>query len=193
MLRGIEQADSLVLDPHKTLFLPYGTGALLVREGGSLRAAHSSRADYMPPMQEDDDFMDFCELSPELTRPFRGLRVWLPIKMHGVSVFRDYLDEKLDLTRWIEDQILNIPELDVLAPAELSIMAFAVKDTGQSLDERNAATRALMQRINARQRVHLTGTLLDGVFAIRICIVLFRAHQDRIEMLLEDLRAALNE
>jgi len=190
-LAGIELADSLVLDPHKTLFLPYGTGALLVRDGSALKAVHSSSADYMPAMQEDEDLMDFCELSPELTRPFRGLRIWLPFKMHGVGVFRRYLDEKLDLARWIEAQIRNIPQLELVAPATLSILAFAVRDEGQSLAERNSTTRALMQRINDKQRVNLTGTLLRDVYVIRIAISAFRLHQERMDMLLEDLQEAL--
>ncbi len=193
VLSGLEEADSMVLDPHKTLFLPYGTGALLVRDGRALRAAHSGRADYMPPMQEDEDFMDFCELSPELTRPFRGLRIWLPFKMHGVGVFRDYLNEKLDLTRWIEARIREQPELEILAKPELSIMAFAVRADGLSVHQRNARTRDLLARINARQRVHLTGTMLAGVFAIRIALVVFRAHQERMKMLLEDLTTSLAE
>jgi len=190
-LVGIELADSLVLDPHKTLFLPYGTGALLVRDGSMLKAVHSSRADYMPAMQEDGELMDFCELSPELTRPFRGLRVWLPFKLHGVGVFRRYLDEKLDLARWIEAEVGKIPQLEILAPAALSILAFAVRDKGQSLAERNNATRALMKCINDKQRVNLTGTLLREVFVIRIAVLAFRLHQDRMNMLLEDLQGAL--
>ena len=190
-LAGIELADSLVLDPHKTLFLPYGTGALLVRDSSALKAVHSSSADYMPAMQEDEDLMDFCELSPELTRPFRGLRIWLPFKMHGVGVFRRYLDEKLDLARSIEAQIRNIPQLELVAPATLSILAFAVRDEGQSLAERNSTTRALMQRINDKQRVNLTGTLLRDVYVIRIAISAFRLHQERMDMLLEDLQEAL--
>ena len=193
LLSGIELADSLVLDPHKTLFLPYGTGALLVRDGEHLRAVHSSGADYLPPMQDDDDFMDFCELSPELTRPFRGLRVWLPLKLHGIGVFRDCLDEKLDLARWVEGEIREIPQLEILAPPTLSILAFAVRDKGETLQERNLATRALMQRINAKQRVNLTGTTLHGVFAIRVAVVGYRTHRERVAMLLEDLREALEE
>jgi aromatic-L-amino-acid decarboxylase len=193
LLQGIDAADSIVLDPHKTLFLPYGTGALLVREGQHLKATHSSGADYMPPMRDDDTLMDFCELSPELTRPFRGLRVWLPFKLHGVGVFRDYLDEKLDLARWIEQQIRQLPGLEILAPARLSILAFAVSAQQHSLQQRNQMTRKLIQRINNRQRAHLTGTMLDGLFAIRIAIVPYRTHLDRMEMLLEDIRSSLAE
>ena len=73
-LAGIERADSIVLDPHKSLFLPYGTGALLVRDGAALRRAHSVAADYMPPLSDDATLIDISEMSPELSRPFRGLR-----------------------------------------------------------------------------------------------------------------------
>ncbi len=193
ILEGIAAADSLVLDPHKTLFLPYGTGALLVRDGRHLKNAHSAPADYLPPLQDSDELIDFSEISPELTRPFRGLRVWLALKLAGAQAFRSCLDEKLDLARWLEQQIGLIPALEVLAPPELSILAFALKDDGGSLDRRNAATRSLMQSINARQRVHLTGTRLHGVFAIRVAIGVFRTHREHLEVLLEDLHAALEE
>jgi aromatic-L-amino-acid decarboxylase len=145
----------------------------------------------MPLMQEGDELTDFCELSPELTRPFRGLRVWLPMKMHGIGVFRDYLDEKLDLTDWIQQQIAQIPELEIIAPAELSIMAFALRDTFETLESRNAATRNLLSFINEQQRVNLTGTTVRGLFVIRIAVLVYRVHQERMEMLLEDLKAGL--
>ncbi len=193
-LRGIERADSLALDPHKTLFLPYGTGALLVRNGHTLRAVHSSQADYLPPMQADDAMVDFCELSPELTRPFRGLRVWLAIKMHGAEVFRRYMDEKLDLARWIESRLRAMPQLVLLAPPALSILAFALTDTdGAGSAARNQASRALLARINARGRVLLTGTMLGEIFAIRIAIGSFRTHQRHMQWLLEDIASALQE
>ena len=192
-LAGIEKADSLVLDPHKTLFLPYGTGAVLVKDGKHLRAAHSFTAAYMPPMQEDDLVYDFCELSPELTRPFRGLRAWLPIKMHGLKVFRAYLDEKLDLALWAQKAIEAIPELELVAPAELSILAFTVKSNGIAAEERNAKTKALLDAINAKNQVYLTGTTVKGIFVIRIAISVFRTHLDRVELLIEELKACLKE
>ncbi|MDJ0654862.1 MAG: aminotransferase class I/II-fold pyridoxal phosphate-dependent enzyme [Xanthomonadales bacterium] len=192
-MAGIERADSVALDPHKTLFLPYGTGALLVRAPDTLRRAHSSTADYLPAMQDDPDLLDFCELSPELTRPFRGLRVWLPMKMHGAGVFRHYLDEKLDLARLVEQAVDDNPALDLLAGAELSVVAFAVKDRGQSPDQRNDDSQRLLAAINREQKVKLTGTLLHGVFAIRVAIVVFRTHRDRIEVLLREIQRALGD
>ncbi len=93
-LAGISRADSIVLDPHKGLFLPYGTGSLLVRNRDTLRRAHALSADYMPPMQDDSDLVDFNLISPELSRDWRGLRVWLPVAMHGIAPFRRNLQPK---------------------------------------------------------------------------------------------------
>ncbi len=116
-MAGISRADSVTLDPHKGLFLPYGTGALLVRDETSLRRAHATFADYMPVMQHDSDFVDFCDVSPELSRDFRGLRAWLPIKLFGIDAFRAALDEKMDLARWAAERLREIPDMEIVARA----------------------------------------------------------------------------
>ncbi|HEY0783385.1 MAG TPA: aminotransferase class I/II-fold pyridoxal phosphate-dependent enzyme [Thermoanaerobaculia bacterium] len=192
-LQGIERADSVILDPHKSLFLPYGTGALLVREGAALRRAHAETADYLPALQDDPDLVDFSALSPELSRPFRGLRVWLPIKLTGIEAFRQALDEKLDLALWAADELRRIPGIEILAEPELSLLAFHLAVPGADLETANRKNRKLLERINARQRVFMTGTLLAGRFALRICILSFRTHRDRMEQALEDIRAAVQE
>ena len=191
LLAGLERADSLSLDPHKGLFLPYGTGSLLVKDRSTLAQAHSVSADYMPTLQEDDDLVDFCSISPELSRPFRGLRAWLPLKMHGVGAFRDALDEKLDLIRWITEQLEAMEHIEVVAKPQLTVMAFRLHRPGWSLEQINAGTRQLIQHINARGHVYLTGTQLDGRYVIRICVVSFRTHQDRMEQCLEDIEASM--
>jgi aromatic-L-amino-acid decarboxylase len=123
-LRGLGRADSITLDPHKGFFLPYGTGALLVRDPAALRRAHSLHADYLPPMQEDPDFVDFCELSPELSRDFRGLRLWLPLKLIGADAFAAALDEKLDLAQHAAEVLRGMAEVELLAAPQLSLLAF---------------------------------------------------------------------
>lgn len=193
VLRGIELADSVVLDPHKGLFLPYGTGALLVKDADALRRAHAHSADYMPPMQADSELVDFCQISPELSKPYRGLRVWLPMKLHGAGAFRRSLDEKLDLTFWIERQLQELPGIEILAPAELSTFAFAVAIEGWDTERSNEATREVHRRVNDRQRVHVTATMLGERYAIRICVLSFRTHRDRMEMALDDIQAAVRE
>jgi aromatic-L-amino-acid decarboxylase len=183
-LRGIERADSVILDPHKTLFLPFGTGAVLVRDPRLLRRAHSLHADYLPEMQSADELVDFCEISPELSRDFRGLRVWLPLKTFGIAPFREQLDEKLDLTDYVAAELRKIDGIEIIAEPQLSILAFRLRGS-------DALNRDLLERINAPRRVMLTPATVHGTFVIRICIVSHRTHRDRIDMALEDIRAAV--
>jgi aromatic-L-amino-acid decarboxylase len=192
-MAGIERADSVVLDPHKGLFLPYGTGSLLVKDAAALRRAHSVGADYLPGMQTDPDFVDFCEISPELSRGFRGLRVWLPVKMHGLAPFRRNLDEKLDLARWATVELRKIPGIEIVAEPQLSLVAFRLAGPGLSDEALDALNRRFMNRINARQRIHLTGTTARGRFVLRICVLSFRTHLPRMREGLEDIRAAAAE
>lgn len=189
-LSGLARADSIVLDPHKGLFMPYGSGCLLVKDPGALRRSHSVQAHYMPGMQDDADSVDFCEISPELSRNFRGLAVWLALKLCGLAAFRAALDEKLDLAREAARAVRAIPGMTIVAEPELSLFAFRLAPPGASLPESNRLTRELMARVNARQRVLLTGTLLGDAFAIRMCILSFRTHRDRIGMALDDIREA---
>lgn len=184
-LKGIEQADSVILDPHKTLFLPFGTGAVLVRDARTLRRAHSLHADYLPDMQQEDELVDFCEISPELSRDFRGLRVWLPLKLFGIEPFREQLDEKLDLIAYAVDELRKMDGIEIVAEPQLTITAFRFRGD-------DALTRELLRRITARKRVMLTPTTLpDGRFVIRIAIGSHRTHKDRVDMMLDDIRASL--
>jgi aromatic-L-amino-acid decarboxylase len=193
VMRGIERADSIVLDPHKGLFLPYGTGAVLVRKGEDLRRAHSLTADYMPGLQDDPDRVDFSQYSPELSRPFRGLRVWLPFKLHGAGVFRAELEEKLALARLATDRLRAMGGIEILAEPQLSLLAFRLAPPGVPEADLDDLNRRFIERVNARQRVFLTGTRLRGRFALRICVLSFRTHRDRMEQALEDIEAARRE
>lgn len=190
-MQGIASADSVTLDPHKSLFLPYGTGCLLVRDRETLRRAHAVTGSYMPPMQTEDDLVDFCEIGPELSRDARGLRVWLPLKMHGASVFRAELDEKLDLARHAAEALRQIPAIEIVAEPELSLLAFRVRRPGLDEAEIDALTRRVLAAVNKRQRVFLTGAVVKGRFLIRMCVLSFRTHRDRVEMAIEDITAAV--
>jgi aromatic-L-amino-acid decarboxylase len=126
--RGVERADSITLDPHKGMFLPYGTGCLLARDGAALREAHELQAHYLPPPSADPGLPDFASYSPELTRDFRGLRMWLPLHLHGVDLFEDALNEKLDLASYVHACLTEMPDLDLPWPPELSLVAFKPRD-----------------------------------------------------------------
>ncbi len=192
-LRGIEASDSATLDPHKTLFLPYGTGSLVVRDGDALRRAHSVPADYLPERQSDPARVDFCELSPELSREFRGLRVWLPVRMHGIAAFRRQLDEKLDLAAHAAEVLRGMDHVEIVAEPQLSTLAFRLHRRGRPEADLDELNQRLLGRINARRRIFLSGTRLRGRFAIRICVVSFRTHRERVDEGLADIRTSMTE
>ncbi len=192
-MRGLERADSITLDPHKGLFLPYGTGSLLVRDGAALKRAHELDAEYLPAMRDDDEFVDFCQYSPELSRPFRGLRVWLPFRLLGAQAFREQLNEKLDLCEWATERLREIPGIEIVAPPQLSVVAFRLAGVDLSQEDRNVLNRQFLEKINARRRVYLTATTVAGDFILRICVLSFRTHMDRMEQGIEDISSAATE
>jgi aromatic-L-amino-acid decarboxylase len=184
--RGIERADSITLDPHKGMFLPYGTGALVVRDGAKLRDAHHiGTSAYLQDLAADAHIPNFAEYSAELSRDFRGLRVWFPLKLHGVSAFREALDEKLDLTEHLYESLKAIPELELPWQPELTVVAFRLRDGD------DAANRRLLDAINDSKRVFLSSTVLDDRFTVRACILSHRTHRDRIDECVEIVRGAV--
>ena len=190
-LAGLEQADSLTLDPHKGLFLPYGTGCILVRDLQKLRAAHQIAASYLPHAAEDPDCWDFADLGPELSRDNRGLRVWLPLKMHGAGEFRAALDEKLDLTEYAAQKLSELPELDLVAPPQLSLFAFRVRHPDPV--QGDTLTRQLAIDVNRRQRVLLTGVEIGSRYLLRVCVLSFRTHRTQIDHMIADITDALRQ
>jgi aromatic-L-amino-acid decarboxylase len=142
-------------------------------------------------MQTEDDLVDFCEISPELSRDSRGLRVWLPLKMHGARVFRAELDEKLDLARLAVEALRKIEGVEIVAEPQLSLLAFRVRREGMSEVDVDALTRRVIAAVNVKQRVFLTGAVVKGRYLIRMCILSFRTHKDRVDMALEDIATAV--
>jgi aromatic-L-amino-acid decarboxylase len=183
-LSGIERADSITLDPHKSLFLPYGIGALVVRSADSLRQAFTEGADYLQDLGDSDALPDFDSLGPELTRDFRGLRLWLPLHLHGVDAFREQLDEKLDLASMAFQALADDPRFEVPWRPDLSVLAFRLAGAD------DAAQKELIDRINASRRVLLSSTRIQGRVWIRIAILSFRTHRERIQELLEIISRA---
>lgn len=175
ILAGIERADSVTLDPHKGLFLPYGTGSLIVRDGDALKRAHQVEAQYLPTASDDANLPDFADYSTELSRDFRGLRVWLPLHLHGVRAFRDALAEKLELTRYVYEELKRTPRLDVPWEPHLSIVAF------RPASRDNADAQRLLDEINASKRVFLSATEIGGAMYLRVCILSHRTDRARME------------
>jgi aromatic-L-amino-acid/L-tryptophan decarboxylase len=178
LLRGIEQADSVALDPHKTLFLPYGTGAALVRDGKLLQDAFSASGEYIRPLGESEVGPSPADLSPELTRHFRALRLWLPLQMAGVAAFRAAQSEKLALARYFHARLSEIDGFDPGPGPDLSVVAFRYLPKSGDVD---AFNERLMQHIQQGGRVMMSGTRVDGSYRLRCAILCFRTHLEHVD------------
>ena len=183
LLPSLGEFDSLTLDPHKCMFLPYGTGTLLLKDPEALRRAHATSASYLQDVTAGDA-LGFTDYGPELSRDFRGIRVWLPLMLHGAGAFREQLTEKLALTRWAYERLREEPLFEVFDEPQLSVVALSCRSPrGDS----NAFSAEVLKLVNARKKVFLSSTAIDGRYLIRICVVSFRTHQDRVQDAVEAL------
>lgn len=187
-LKGIRMADSVVMDPHKGLFLPYGTGALLVRDLKHLQQSFGYSAAYL------DDALDAggpspADISPELSRHFRGLRVWMALHLHGLAPFRAALEEKMLLARYFYAEARKLG-LELGPPPELSVVLFrsvpqGLKGDQDALNRHNAGW---VKALAAEGKVFLSGTTIAGEYWIRLAVLSFRTHLRHIQMLLQSLK-----
>lgn len=185
LLKGINRADSIALDPHKALSIPYGTGCLLVKQGSCMKVDYLSDDSYMPPTPSMGEH-DYADITPELSRDYRGLRVWLPIKTLGIAPFIINLEEKIKLSEWMASELSLINEISVLANPELTILAFSHKNGDLS-------TRALLEKINRKGTLFLSSCTLEGKLAIRICMLGYRLHFERLNQALGEIAQMASE
>jgi aromatic-L-amino-acid decarboxylase len=184
ILRGMEKSDSIVMDPHKGLFLPYGSGAVLVKDRTALKQAFAWEASYMQDAMSEEDTISPADLSPELTKHFRALRLWLPLKLVGVAPFRAAIEEKLLLARYFFEEIQKVERFEVGPYPDLSVVTFRyIPKKGDA----NAFNERLVQEIQRDGRVFLSSTTLDGKYIIRLAVLAFRTHLETIEQALEIL------
>ena len=187
VLQGIAQADSVVIDPHKGFFLPYGSGAVLVKNADHLAAAHVYHADYMQDAMAAEATPSPASLSAELTRPFRGLRLWLPLKLAGLAPFRAALDEKLLLAQYFHQQLSEMPDFEVGPSPELSVVIYRYRPrNGSDPDEIN---RQIVDAIQRDGQIFISSTRIDGRYMLRLAVLNFRTHLSHIDKLLELLPA----
>lgn len=186
ILKGIELSDSVILDPHKSLFLPYGAGMLIVRDVRFLLATHSYTANYMQDALRDPTEISPADTSPELTKHFRALRMWLPLILLGTKPFRAALDEKLLLARYFCEQIRK-RGFEVGGEPDLSIVTYRWAPPGISPEGVNAINQAISDGVRSDGRVFLSSTNIDGRFTLRMVALSFRTHLRTIDLALRML------
>ena len=192
ILQGIELSDSIILNPHKGLFMPLGSGAVLVKDGHKLQQAHYYTASYMQDQESlaSPDEISPAELSIELSRPFRGLRLWLPLKLVGEAPFRAALEEKLLLARYFYNELGHVDGFSMGPSPDLSIITF------KYIPDRGNADFFNQQLVNAVQqdgRIFISSTTIDGTFTLRLAVLGFRTHLDTIEEAIDILKEKVKE
>jgi len=180
--RGVERSDSIVMNPHKTLYTPFGTGAALVKDGALLYQAHHHTASYLQDNYLEQDEPSPADLGPELTRHFRALRLWLPLKLVGVAPFRAALNEKILLTRYAYERMAEQEGFEMGPYPELSTFAFRYLPAEGDADDFN---RRLIAALRLDGRIFLSSTVLDGKYMIRVNVLSYRTHLETMDLALE--------
>ena len=124
------------------------------------------------------------DLSPELTRHFRALRLWLPLQIAGVAAFRAAQSEKIKLARYFHARLSDMPGWDVGAPPDLSVVAFRFRPSEGDIDRFNDD---LLRRLQDEGRIFLSGTRIDGAAWLRCAILSFRTHLAQVDETLDVL------
>ncbi|MCB0589358.1 MAG: aminotransferase class V-fold PLP-dependent enzyme [Phaeodactylibacter sp.] len=187
--RGIERSDSVAIDPHKGLFLPYGLGAVLIKNVKALYSTHYYKANYMQDAHQDWEEASPADLSPELTKHFRGLRMWLPLQLFGLQPFRAALEEKTLLCRYFYQKVQE-EGFEVGPEPDLSIMIFRYKTRPEISTEFN---EALVEYVRKDGRIFLSSTTIDGEYWIRLAVLSFRTHKKQIDLCLGLLREGVRK
>jgi len=192
---GLELADSISLDPHKWLYQPLDCGCVLYRSAEAAQKTFAYSGDYARVLSADPvEGFAFFEESAELSRRFRALKLWLSLRYHGLSAFRESIAKDLAHAQRLADAIRSQPQLEVLAPVELSAVCFRHRGKeGMSAAELNDFNAALLKQVVKRGRVYLSNASLCGRFSLRACIVNHRTKDSDVDSVVPEVLAAAQE
>ncbi len=191
---GLNEADSLSLDPHKWLYQPVDCGCLLYRDPAAARAAFSHTGDYAKSLLADPvESFAFFEESMELSRRFRALKLWLSLRYHGMEKFREAIGNDLQNAQRLAQLIQSEDKLEVLAPVPLSAVCFRYVAQRGTANDFDALNQAILQRIVRRGKVFLSNASIQGKFALRACFVNHRTTPDDVSQIVSEVITAGRE
>lgn len=192
MLRGIDRADSVVLDPHKWLFVPFECACLLARDPSKLKSAFHIFPEYLKDVAPGEEEVNFADYGEQLSRYSRALKIWLSVRTFGLAPIRAMIERGIGLAEYAESLVRREASLEVLSPAQLGILCFRAHPRG--LDD-TAALDALNENINARvnERFLISSTKINGLFSLRMCTHNWRTAEADIEGLIDLVKARPTE
>ncbi|XP_035674161.1 tryptophan decarboxylase-like [Branchiostoma floridae] len=183
LFSGVERSDSIVVNPHKGLFTSGGVGVLVVKEGEKLQQCCSLEQTFnffKGHSIFSAENVSPSELSFELTRPFRGAQMWLPLKVFGVGVFRTALEEKLLLARYFHRKLKETGEFELPLEPELSVVVFrATVPPGVDINNFN---QQLLDDLISDGKIFITPAVFSDQYYLRVCVLCFKTHIEHIDM-----------
>jgi glutamate/tyrosine decarboxylase-like PLP-dependent enzyme len=188
----MEQADSVALDLHKWLHLPFEAGCVVVRDRKAHRAAFSLTPEYLAHAQRGlasgTDW--FSEYGVQLSRGFRALKVWLSFKEHGLRKYARLMEQNVAQAHRLAELVRAAPELELMAPVVLNIVCFRYRGKGGTQAQLNALNEEVLIRLHERGLVAPSYTTLAGNYCLRAAIVNHRTRTEDLGMLVDEaLRA----
>jgi glutamate/tyrosine decarboxylase-like PLP-dependent enzyme len=168
-LHGIEEADSLALDPHKWLFQPYEIGCTLVKRKDWLIDTFRILPEYLHDTRREEAAVNFCDYGIQLTRSFRALKLWMSIKAFGMQSFRRAVERGFDLAEFAEGELAAVSDWEIVTPANMGILTFRfVGAQEHRLDELN---RSISEELSRGGYAFLSTTRLQGRTVLRFCTI----------------------
>ena len=186
LTKGVERAQSLTVDGHKWLNVPYDCGFAFVHDLGLLSRSFRYSAAYLP--HPDDPRPTPGALGPESSRRARGLAVWATLRAYGRDGYRRMVEQHVDLARRLADLVDEAPDLERLAEVPLNIVCFRFHPHGRTEEELNDLNRRLGEEIIADGRVFVGTTTYEGRVALRPAIVNWRTRAEDILFFVDVVR-----
>jgi hypothetical protein len=169
---GMALADSVTLDPHKWLAMPFEVGCVMVRDGAALERAFELHPEYLQEAHHGERSVNFADRGLQLTRSSRAIKVWLAIQSFGLDAFRAAIDRAMDLTLEAQARIEADPRLELVTPASLGILTFRrAGPPGEPPVATDRRNEAIIAALAAAGDVLVTSTVIGGRYAIRLCIL----------------------
>lgn len=172
IVKGIERADSLALDLHKWVFLPFEIACVLVRDP----KAHRDTFALTPSYLRDEGRgviaggLVFADRGPELTRGFKALKVWMSFKAQGIPAFAEIIEQNVAQARAFAERVALVPQVEISAPVSLNIVCWRMVPAGFTDDQCDALNKELLLRIQESGLAVPSGSLVNGRYVIRVCI-----------------------
>jgi glutamate/tyrosine decarboxylase-like PLP-dependent enzyme len=189
ILEGMGAADSLTVDPHKWLHVPFDCGAVLVRDPAALRASFGEVGEYARSLETGNrSSFTFFEHGPELSRRFRALKVWMVMRCLGTEAIGGLVAHDVGLARALARRVEEAEDLELLAPVPLSTVCFRYAPRGASEGALDQANRAVLTALQREAAVYPTHAEVKGRFAIRACVLNPRTEERDLDLLLAEVR-----